>query len=131
MEGLATCRPEELEALADELLADAPAEVVAGPEAAVAPLRLPGSEGTGTVVVARVAVTRCSVRLAGTPGDAIIPGRAPRAALAAALLDAEAERRGSRTGAVEALALAALERRARALAAEAAGVAATRTDGDE
>ncbi|MGH2989328.1 MAG: phosphonate C-P lyase system protein PhnG [Solirubrobacterales bacterium] len=128
MEALAMCHPEELEALADKLLRDANVEVVSGPEVAVAPLRVPAAEGEGSVVLARVPVTRCTLLLDGVRGDAIVPGRSVRAALAAAVLDAEAERGGADVGAVNAFAYAALERRAGDLAVEAAGVTATRTD---
>ncbi|MGH2962587.1 MAG: phosphonate C-P lyase system protein PhnG [Solirubrobacterales bacterium] len=130
MEALAMCHPEELEALADKLLRDANVEVVSGPEVAVAPLRVPAAEGEGSVVLARVPVTRCTLLLDGVRGDAIVPGRSVRAALAAAVLDAEAERGGAWVGAVNAIAYAALKRRAGDLAVEAAGVAATRTDAD-
>jgi alpha-D-ribose 1-methylphosphonate 5-triphosphate synthase subunit PhnG len=130
LEALAMCDPEELEALADELLAEATAEVLAGPEVTVAPLRVPGAEGEGSVVVARVPLTRCTVSVEEVRGDAIVPGRSPRGALAAALLDAEVERGGPRAGEVERLALRALERRRGALAREVEGVAATRIEAD-
>jgi alpha-D-ribose 1-methylphosphonate 5-triphosphate synthase subunit PhnG len=128
LEGLAMCHPEALEALADDVLATAGVEIVHGPEVAVAPLRVPGAEGAGGIVVGRVPVTRCTLELEGVRGDAIFPGRAIRAALAAAVLDAEAERGGPAAVEVEAMARAALERRLAALDAEAAGVAATRTE---
>ena len=127
LEALALCHPEELEALADKVLTGTGVEVLAGPEVAVAPLRVPGAEGAGSVVVGRVPMTRCALRLDGVRGDAIVPGRSVRAALAAAVLDAEAERGGARALAVESMARAALDRRRADLATEAAGVAATRS----
>lgn len=127
-EALGMCDPGELEALADKLLEEVLAEVLAGPEVAVAPVRVPGAEGEGSVVVARLPVTRCTVSVEGTRGDAIVAGRSPRGALAAALLDAEAERRGPLAGEVDRLCRSALERRRGRLAREAEGVASTRIE---
>lgn len=130
-EGLAAAEAGALERLADRVLADGTDVVVeAGPEVGAAPLRmtLPGTGGS--VVVARVVLTTCSVALGGARGDATVAGRAPRAALAAAVCDAEAERLGPLAREVERLAGEALVSRAARVAEEAAGAAATRSEGE-
>ena len=117
-----------LERLADTILESAPVQVVAGPEVASAAVRLP-VPGTGsTFVVGHVVVTTCQVELEGTRGDGMVQGRALRAALAAAICDAEAERGGPMTEAVEALVEDVERDRGERLAEEARAVAATRLD---
>ncbi|MDY7100805.1 MAG: phosphonate C-P lyase system protein PhnG [Actinomycetota bacterium] len=107
-----------LEALADRILAgDADIAVVAGPEAVTAPIRLPVPDARATAVVGHVALTTCTVTLAGVRGDGCRPGRDLPGAVAAAVCDAEVERGGDAT--TEVLDL---------LRAAATGHAATQTD---
>lgn len=129
-EALAHAELGTVEALADAILADgASVQVVEGPLVGAAPVRVPLPGTGGTVVAGRVVLTRCRVEVEGTRGDAIVPGRAPNAALAAAICDAEAERGGPRAGEVEGLAAAAVRRRRERLRADARTVALTTTDG--
>jgi alpha-D-ribose 1-methylphosphonate 5-triphosphate synthase subunit PhnG len=85
-----------LEALADEILAGgADVSVAAGPESVSAPVRVavPGSDDT--TVLGHVALTRCTVLVDGTRGDGFRVGYDPPGAVAAAICDAESERRGA------------------------------------
>ncbi len=126
---LGAAPPVELESLADQILLTAPVEMRRGPEVVTTPLRLPVPGQASTFVVGHAVLTVCEVSLAGTRGDAIVAGRAPRAAVAAAVCDAEVERAGAHAGDVRRLVSsvqAAGEHRA---AAEAAAVRATRIDG--
>jgi alpha-D-ribose 1-methylphosphonate 5-triphosphate synthase subunit PhnG len=119
-----------LERLADTILESARVQVVAGPEVVTAAVRLP-VPGTGsTFVVGHVVVTTCQVELDGTRGDGVVQGRALRAALAAAICDAEAERGGPLAQAVDALVEDVEHDRAERLADEARAVALTRLDDD-
>jgi alpha-D-ribose 1-methylphosphonate 5-triphosphate synthase subunit PhnG len=119
-----------LERLADRILESAGVQVLAGPEVATAAVRLP-VPGTGsTFVVGHVVVTTCQVELDGTRGDGVARGRALRAALAAAICDAEAERGGPLTPAVDALVEDVERDRGERLASEARAVALTRLDDD-
>jgi alpha-D-ribose 1-methylphosphonate 5-triphosphate synthase subunit PhnG len=129
-EALADAPADRIEALADRILGTGVAlEVLSGPEAATAPVRLPvpGTAST-TVVVGQTALTTCAVLLAGARGDGCRPGRDLRGALAAALCDAEAERRGPFAADVQAIAVQAVDQRAATLRRRARDVALTRTD---
>lgn len=91
-----------LENLADEILAGGvDVSVLSGPESVSAPTRVgvPGSDGT-TVVLGHVALTRCTVLLDGTRGDGLRAGYDLPGAVAAAICDAECERRGPLSGRV-------------------------------
>lgn len=128
-EALAGADAVALETLADRILATGVAiEVVDGPRVAAGPVRVPVPGTGGTAVLGRVVLTLCEVRLAGARGDAAVEGRAPRAALAAAICDAEAERAGPLAGEVATLAAGSAARRAERLRDEARAVALTRTD---
>ena len=119
-----------LERLADEILATAvPVSVTAGPESVSAPVRVP-VPGTGdtTVVLGHVALTRCTVELAGARGDGVRPGYDPTGAVGAAICDAECERGGPHAPRVEELCRAALDARADRGRARAELVATTRLE---
>ena len=95
-EGLAKADAHALEALADEILAGSvDVSVAAGPESVSAPVRvgIPGSDDT--TVLGHVALTRCTVLVDGTRGDGLRVGYDLPAAVAAAICDAESERRGA------------------------------------
>ena len=129
-QALAHADADDVEALADAVLAaGASVRIDEGPIVGAAPVRVPLPGTGGTVVAGRVVLTRCRVEVEGTRGDAIVPGRAPRAALAAAICDAEAERSGPHAVDVEDLVSEALRRRGARLRADALTVALTRTDG--
>lgn len=129
LEALARASAGDLERLADRILAGGAAVVVlAGPEVASAPLRLPVPGTASTFVVGRTVLTTCAVALDGTRGDGVVQGRALRAALAAAVCDAEAERGGPLAADVAHLARGARTARGSALAEEGRRVALTRLD---
>ncbi len=114
MEALGFADPQALERLADEILATAvPVAVIIGPESVSAPVRVPvpGTDDT-TTVLGHVALTRCTVELAGTRGDGIRTGYDPAAAAAAAICDAEYERDGPHREQVERLCRDAVRERA-------------------
>lgn len=132
LEGLACAPASELECLADRILAgEVAVAVLAGPEVLTAPLRLPVPGTGGTFVVGRAVLTTCAVTLDGTRGDGVVQGRALRPALAAAVCDAEAERRGPLASRVEQVARAAQVARDARLAEEGRRVALTRLDGQD
>lgn len=127
-EALGDADAQALERLADEILATSVAvSVAAGPESVSAPVRvpLPGSEDA-TVVLGHVALTRCTVELAGVRGDGMRAGYDPTGALAAAICDAECERRGPHAPQVEDLCRAAVRERAEHARAQAEVVSRTR-----
>ncbi|CAA0123670.1 Uncharacterised protein [Mycolicibacterium vanbaalenii] len=96
-EALAAADAAALEELADRILAaGVSVSVTNGPESVSAPVRIPmpGDEGN-TVVVGHLALTRCSIVVAGTPGDGMRPGCDFAGAVAAAVCDAESERDGA------------------------------------
>lgn len=129
-EALAHADRAELTELADAVLATPVGiDVLAGPEAVTAPVRheVPGTEGA-TAVLGHVALSTCAVLLDGVRGDGVRAGRDLEAALAAAVCDAEAERRGPLEPRVTDLVRAAQEARAAAAVARAAAVEATRTE---
>lgn len=127
LEALARAPAGDVERLADRVLAGGSAVVVlAGPEVSSAPLRLPVPGSTSSFVVGRTVLTTCAVALDGTRGDGIVQGRALRAALAAAVCDAEAERGGPLAADVARLAEGARTAHRRALAEEGRRVALTR-----
>ena len=114
MEALSFADPQTLEQLADDILATAvPVAVITGPESVTAAVRvpIPGTDDT-TTVLGHVALTRCSVELAGTRGDGIRTGYDPAAAAAAAICDAEYERDGAHREQVEQLCRDAVRARA-------------------
>lgn len=128
MEALSGADAETLERLADEILATAvPVSVTAGPESVSAPVRVavPGA-GDTTTVLGHVALTRCTVELAGTRGDGIRSGYDPAGAVAAAICDAECERGGPRGNRVEEICRTALEARTEGGRERAGVVALTR-----
>lgn len=95
-EALAMADASALEKLADEILAcGVDVSVTAGPESVSAPVRVgvPGSRDT--TVLGHVALTRCTVLLDGTRGDGLRAGYDQPGAVAAAICDAESERRGA------------------------------------
>lgn len=101
-EALASADGGALENLADEILAGGvDVSVMSGPESVSAPTRVgvPGSAGT-TVVLGHVALTRCTVLVDGTRGDGLRAGYDLPGAVAAAICDAECERRGPLSGRV-------------------------------
>lgn len=130
LEGLASTDPSALEHLADRVLETVEAQVLDGPQVVTAPVRLPVPGTPSTFVAGRAVLTRCTVVLDGVRGDGIVQGRELHGALAAAVCDAEAERRGPLAGAVAALAGSALLARASRLAVEDVEVDATRLDGE-
>ncbi len=108
-EALARAGADELETLADEILAGgASVSVTVGPESVSAPVRVgvPGSENA-TVVLGHVALTRCSVLVDGTQGDGLRVGYDLPGAVAAAICDAECERGGTLSARVHDLCRAA------------------------
>jgi len=113
-EALCDADIQALERLADEILATAVAvSVTAGPESVSAPVRVPvpGADDT-TTVLGHVALTRATVELGGTRGDGVRAGYDPAGAVAAAICDAECERRGPHAPRVLELCRAALDARA-------------------
>lgn len=124
-EALGHADAQALSSLADRILAAAQeVEVVAGPEAVTAPVRLPvpGTAST-TAVIGHVALTTCTITVDSTRGDGCRRGRDLPGAVAAAVCDAEAARGGPLAAAVSDLAAAASRdrveaRRQRALAVE-------------
>lgn len=119
----------ELESLADAILAaGTPVRVVAGPEVVTAPIRMPTPGGDSTAVIGHVSLSTCTVELDGTRGDACRRGRDLRGAVAAAVCDAEVERRGPAAAAILALADRAAARQLASSAARAGVVEQTRTD---
>lgn len=129
-ETLAAADSAALEQLADDILATgADIAVTAGPESISTPVRVsvPGTAET-TVVLGHVALTRCTVELAGVRGDGIRSGYDLTGAVAAAVCDAEAHRAGPLAERVELLCRAAEQDRAASAADRAALVAATRLD---
>lgn len=128
-EALAAAHGEALEALADEILAaGVTVSVTAGPESVSAPIALPvpGTQDT-TVVLGHVALSRCTVLVAGIRGDGIRAGHDPVGAVSAAILDAECERAGPLSQRVYELCVAAESARAGTAAERARLVAMTRT----
>ena len=114
MEALSDADARALERLADDILATAvPVSVIAGPESVSAAVRvpIPGADDT-TTVLGHVALTRCTVELAGTRGDGIRAGYDPAGAAAAAICDAEYERGGPHSERIEELCRTALYARA-------------------
>lgn len=98
-EALAKADAQALEALADEILASGvDVSVISGPESVSAPVRVgvAGSDDT-TVVLGHVALTRCTVLIDTTRGDGLRVGYDLPGAVAAAICDAECERRGALT----------------------------------
>ncbi|GAA4283295.1 hypothetical protein GCM10022261_08260 [Brevibacterium daeguense] len=131
-ECLAAAPQDELEALADRVLARDPrVRVVSGPQTVSAPVRMPvpGTEHT-TSVVGHAALSTCTVELAGTRGDGIRMGRDLAGAIAAAVCDAEADRRGALAAEVERLCSSARTARAERARQRAELVSSTRVDGD-
>lgn len=130
MEALAVADPMALELLADDILAaGAVVSVTTGPESVTTPVRvpLPGSVST-TTVLGHVALTRCTVDMAGTRGDGIRGGYDMVGAVAAAICDAECERGGPMSARVEALCAGAFDQKADRARARATLVAATRLE---
>jgi alpha-D-ribose 1-methylphosphonate 5-triphosphate synthase subunit PhnG len=127
-EALADAEVGALEALADDILAGGvEVSVTAGPESVSAPIRVPvPGSGDTTVVLGHVALTRCTVTLAGTRGDGMRSGYDLVGAVAAAVCDAEYERNGPLTGRVHELCRAAEQARVREGIEQAALVAMTR-----
>lgn len=120
----------EVERLADCILAGEPGvEVLAGPEVVSAPLRYQVSDTGSTAVLGHLALTTCAVTVAGVRGDGIRPGRDLPAAVAAAVCDAEAERRGGLAEDVLRLCVASRSAAGRRDGERAAVVAATRAGG--
>lgn len=129
---LATASAVDVEDLADRILADTPdIVIVAGPEPVSSPIRyrVPGTSDT-TTVLGHVALTTCTVRLGGMRGDGVRSGRGLRAAVAAAVCDAEAERNGPLAAAVELLCAAADDESAAIAQERAAVVETTRLGGE-
>jgi alpha-D-ribose 1-methylphosphonate 5-triphosphate synthase subunit PhnG len=127
-EALAGAEVGALEALADDILGcGLEVSVTAGPESVSAPIRVavPGS-GATTVVLGHVSLTRCTITLAGTRGDGMRSGYDLVGAVAAAVCDAEYERRGPLAGRVRELCRAAEQARAREDGERAGLVAMTR-----
>ncbi|UNK47826.1 phosphonate C-P lyase system protein PhnG [Arthrobacter sulfonylureivorans] len=127
-ESLAVAGLAELERLADRILATGvEVRVVAGPEAASAPVQfpVPGTADT-TAVLGHVALSTCTVELSGVRGDGVRDGRDLTGAVAAAVCDAEAERGGPFAGDVDALCAAALHCQVEDAKNRAGLVAATR-----
>ncbi|HYZ67791.1 MAG TPA: phosphonate C-P lyase system protein PhnG [Mycobacterium sp.] len=130
LEALAAADAEALESLADEILASGAAvSVTNGPESVSAPIRVPvpGADTT-TVVLGHVALTRCTVVVAGTRGDGVRAGHDLTGAVAAAICDAECQRRGPLSDRVEDLYRAARHASAERGRDRARLVAATRLD---
>jgi alpha-D-ribose 1-methylphosphonate 5-triphosphate synthase subunit PhnG len=128
-EALAKAPAPALEALADEILAGgAEVSVTAGPESVSAPVRvgIPGSDDT--TVLGHVALTRCTVLVDGTRGDGLRAGYDLAGAVAAAVCDAESERRGVFSDQVHELCQAAEQADARRRAQRADRVAMTTLD---
>ncbi len=95
-EALALADAGAVEALADEILAcGVEVSVTAGPESVSAPVRVGVPGSVDTTVLGHVALTRCTVVLDGTRGDGLRAGYDLPGAVAAAICDAESERRGA------------------------------------
>lgn len=130
MTALADADAEALEVLADTILATrVSVSVTVGPESVSAPVRVsvPGA-GDTTVVLGHVALTRCTVELAGTRGEGVRAGYDPAGAVAAAICDAECERLGPSTTRVEELCRTADDARIARSGERAQMVAMTRLD---
>lgn len=130
LESLAGADPAALERLADEILAGgAPVSVIAGPEPVSAPIRVadPGS-GDTTVVLGHVSLTRCALTLGEARGDGVRPGHDLAGAVAAAICDAECQRRGPFSDRVEELCRTADRQRDERARERAGLVAVTRLD---
>jgi alpha-D-ribose 1-methylphosphonate 5-triphosphate synthase subunit PhnG len=94
-EGLCFADGAEVEAIADSVLeSGVEIEVLSGPEAVTAEIRLSIPGTSATTVVGHVALTTCTVLLGDVRGDGCRPGRDLRGALASAVCDAEVERGG-------------------------------------
>lgn len=128
---LARARADELEPLAEEVLADTAAEpvVLYGPEVGMVMLQIREPVAEERFYVGEVLVTSVEVELAGERGWCMRPGDDRRAALAAGLLDAAAE--GAARASVEALCLQVAEREQHAARAEWAGIAPTEVKFEE
>lgn len=124
-DGLAAAPLNDLEPLADRILATATVEVVSGPDVVSLPIRLTSNTGS-SVVLGHVAATRCRVDVDGTAGGGVRPGRDLVGALAAAVCEAEALRGGQLAAEVRTLAEDTLAARARRDAADAELVRSTR-----
>nr|WTB30934.1 phosphonate C-P lyase system protein PhnG [Streptomyces sp. NBC_00830] len=117
-EALATAPADELEALADRILAGADSArvevaVLNGPEVRLGTLSLP-VPGSATAVIGHLALTTCTVRIGGHRGDGCRSGRELPATVAAAICDAEVARNGPLAGEVLALCVAQRRREAQA-----------------
>lgn len=130
-EDLAAANSNALEELADRILAVTPDVCVdVGPEVVSVPVRLTvPAEAPTTTVIGHVALTRCTILLAGTRGDGLRQGRDLSGALAAAVCDAEADRCGPLAGEVTALCAASRAQRRADAAARHALVRQTRLSG--
>ena len=129
-EALANADAQALEALADDILASGvDVSVTTGPESVSAPVRVgvAGSDDT-TVVLGHVALTRCTVLVDSTRGDGLRVGYDLPGAVAAAICDAECERRGALTARVHDLCRAAQHDDSRRRAERADLVAMTTLD---
>lgn len=128
-EALATADAGALEALADDILAcGVEVSVTAGPESVSAPVRVGVSGSADTTVLGHVALTRCTVLLGGTRGDGLRAGYDLPGAVAAAICDAESERRGAFSERVHELCQTAQHADARRKAERADLVAMTKLD---
>lgn len=122
---LARARPDELEPLAEEVLADtAEAPVVlTGPDVGMVMLQLREPVASERFYAGEALVTQVEVELAGHRGWCMRMGDDTRAALAAALLDAAAQ--GAAPAAVEALCARVAQREEHEARVEWAGIAPT------
>ncbi|WP_395306835.1 phosphonate C-P lyase system protein PhnG [Mycobacterium sp. AMU20-3851] len=130
LEALAAAAADAVERLADQILATGAAvQVLAGPEAVSAPVRVPvpGAEDT-TTVLGHVALTRCTVEVGGVRGDGVRAGYDPAGAVAAAICDAESERCGSLAARVDDLCRVSVRAQAERARERAAVVHTTRMD---
>ncbi|BBZ04165.1 hypothetical protein MCHIJ_36020 [Mycolicibacterium chitae] len=127
-EALAAAEAADLEALANDILAEVPGvEVIAGPESVSAPIRLPipGTDSS-TAVLGHVGLSRCTVELGGVRGDGYRSGYDPVGAVAAAVCDAAAQLGGPHAARVEHLCRQTAEQVQHATRERARRVAATR-----
>ncbi|MHA6630161.1 phosphonate C-P lyase system protein PhnG [Pseudonocardia sichuanensis] len=128
---LSTVASADIEGLADRILAAGPSiRVIAGPQVVSTPIRYPMAvPGRPTCVVGHVALSTCAVELDDTRGDGVRHGRDLVGAVAAAVCDAEVERRGPLAAEVIALCEAAETVLAGTGRSRASLVAATRVGG--
>lgn len=122
---LAVADPDVVQQLAEQILERTDVEVLEGPLVSTTLVELTESVQGQPFYLGEVVVSGASVSVAGVRGDALLVGRHPQRALAAAVCDAAAEA-GVLADEVERIVAHAEQESADARRAEVAEVAATR-----